>query len=139
MILAETGRLLFAEEGPPRAFPFIVQGAYAAGALLVGAIIIAMVGRWRKRNADAAQSASDQLAHFRSLYEKGEIDQKEYDSLRRVLGGELRRGTKRVPHPETIQPVGEKKPIAPPESEIDKPPPEPPPANGKPPDGPAIS
>ena len=88
---------LFAAEDKPYAFPFLVQGLYLAGALLVGAVIIALVNRWRKSARDVRLTASDQMAHFRALYEKGLLSQEEFDSLRRVLGGELRRSLKTKP------------------------------------------
>ena len=88
---------LFAAQEKPYAYPFLVQGLYIAGALLVGAVIIALVNRWRKNANDSRYGPSDQMAHFRSLYEKGQITQEEFDSLRRVLGGELRRAARAKP------------------------------------------
>ena len=67
LILAATdptvlgGRLLWA------ALPLI-------GALLVGALILYLIDRWRKRAAveeERACAPNDQLSHFRSLYEQG--------------------------------------------------------------------
>jgi hypothetical protein len=114
---------LLAAEDKPNPFPFLLQGTYIAGALLVGAVIIALVNRWRKNAADSRLSASDQMAQFRALYEKGQLSQEEYESLRRVLGGELRRSLK-------VKPTGT--PAAVPPAE---PTPAPPAAKEPPPNG----
>jgi hypothetical protein len=70
----------------------LVYGASLAGALLIGAVVIALVGRWRRRTAREtdALNASEQLAHFRTLYERGTISQEEYNRLRALLGSQLR-------------------------------------------------
>jgi outer membrane biosynthesis protein TonB len=99
MFLLETAAsalALFADE-EIKPYPFVIQGLWIAGALLVAAVIIALANKWRKSGGNARLSASDQLGHFRELFEEGVIDQEEYDSLRRVLGGELRRTAKPKP------------------------------------------
>ena len=69
----------------------LVTGLCLAGALLVGALIIAVVSRWRKNSpAREDQAPTAQLAHFRSLYEKGAISQEEFERLRTLLGPRLR-------------------------------------------------
>jgi hypothetical protein len=60
------------------------------GALLVGALVVALVRRWQKSERPLGPSPSDQLAEFRSLYEKGVISEEEFKRLRAKLGGELR-------------------------------------------------
>jgi hypothetical protein len=69
----------------------LLPGVYLAGALLVGAVIVGVVSRWRRLTRGPTCSPSDQLAHFRSLYERGAISEEEFNRLRAVLGGELRR------------------------------------------------
>ena len=59
-------------------------------ALLVGAVIIAVVSRWRKRSATEGLTAGDQLAHFRRLYELGTITKEEYEAVRTRLASKLR-------------------------------------------------
>jgi hypothetical protein len=84
----------------------LLPGLYLAGALLVGAAVIALASRWRKRTAgggEDASHASDQLAHFRSLYERGAISQEEYNRLRALLSGQLREALE-VPPPPTAEP-----------------------------------
>jgi hypothetical protein len=60
------------------------------GVLLVGALIIWWVDRWRKRSADAEDSSGDQLAHFRELYEQGNLSAEEFERIRGLLGKRLR-------------------------------------------------
>jgi hypothetical protein len=60
------------------------------GALLVGAVVVAFFRQWQKADKPLGPSASDQLAEFRSLYEKGVISEEEFKRLREKLGGEIR-------------------------------------------------
>ena len=46
--------------------------------------------RWRKRPTEERVSAGDQLSHFRSLYDRGEISREEFDRIRTRLGGKMR-------------------------------------------------
>src|SRR6059058_2795335 len=66
------------------------------GALIVGAVIIGMVERWRKRSV-AGPSAGDQLSHFRELYEQGTITREEFERIRGRLAGKLRDELKLAP------------------------------------------
>jgi hypothetical protein len=90
-------------------------GLLAAGALLVGAFIVAVANRWRRRG-DERPSASDQLAQFRSLYDQGHMSKEEFDRIRARLGGQLREemalppGAGKAPPP----PDGPRLPEAPP-------------------------
>jgi hypothetical protein len=112
------------------------------GALLLGAVIIAVTQRWRRR-ADDRLSASDQLATFRELYEEGELSEDEFNSLRKLLGGQMlkevapgggdpaRKG-QRAPTAEAEAPTGKavppNAPLLPPAPSDSQPPPAPPPA-----------
>jgi hypothetical protein len=62
------------------------------GALLAGALVIYLFDRWRKRRAARADlcDPNDQLSHFRSLYEKGEMSREEYEQVRTLLAAQLR-------------------------------------------------
>lgn len=73
-------------------------GAYLAGALLVGALAVELFRRYLRVGRGERLTASDQLAHFRSLYEQGTISEEEFNSLRSLLGDELRRAA-RIPAP----------------------------------------
>jgi hypothetical protein len=75
----------------PQNYQLLVTSLCLVAALLVGALVIALVNRWRRRSeAKEDLSPSAQLAHFRSLYEAGTISQEEFDRLRAVLGGRMR-------------------------------------------------
>jgi hypothetical protein len=80
--------------GPPRVSEwsprFLWPAVALVAALLIGAIIIALVDRWRKRPLQDRPSANDELAEFRSLYERGELSREEYDKIRSRLGERLR-------------------------------------------------
>jgi hypothetical protein len=80
---------------------FLVPAAMLAGALLVGALVIAYVSRWRRRADRDLLQPDDQLAHYRSLYEQGAMSQDEFERVKARLGSDLRRRPRpRVPHPE---------------------------------------
>ncbi|GIW80070.1 MAG: hypothetical protein KatS3mg105_1877 [Gemmatales bacterium] len=57
--------------------------------ILLGAAIIAWAKRYFQRSKEVP-GVSQQLAHFRSLYEAGEITKEEYESVRALLGNKLR-------------------------------------------------
>ena len=127
--------LTLLQAAPPQGPPSKLGGEllWAAlpliGILLVAALVIYFVDRWRKRAAAAQEEAecSDQLSHFRSLYERGEMSQEEYDRVRLLLAGQMR---KRLNVPTSPAP-----PAAPPETNIQAAPPGPqtPPPPGAPP------
>ena len=71
--------------------PMLTAGLYLAGVLLAAAVILALLQRWRRSSADDRLSPADQLAQFRSLYEQGLLSQEEFERLRKLLGGEIRR------------------------------------------------
>lgn len=72
--------------------PFLGPGLMLAGALLAGAFAIALLRRWQRATASPIEEASDQLSHYRALYEKGAISDAEYQGLRRALSRELAQG-----------------------------------------------
>jgi hypothetical protein len=55
-----------------------------------GAIVILWVDRWRKRASAARLTPSDELAHFRVLYEQGELSREEFERIRARLSRRLR-------------------------------------------------
>jgi len=84
--------------------PILTTALYFVGALLIGALVITVVNRWRKKAAGSESlSAVDQLAHFRTLFEQGELSEEEFNQLRAVLGGKIRRKRGEAKHPE-LQP-----------------------------------
>ena len=60
------------------------------GALLLGAVLISLVERWRKRSASAGLTAGDQLSHFRELYARGVLTKEEFEQIRAQLADKLR-------------------------------------------------
>ncbi len=87
-----------------------------AGVILILALVIVWVDRWRKRPVTPGTSAGDQLSHFRELYERGELSAEEYARVRGLLSERLRHELQ-VPAP-------------PPEIELDPTAPPPPSADG---------
>src|SRR5437660_779140 len=61
-----------------------------AGIIVLGAVAIALLDRWRKRSIPTACDVNDQLAQFRELYDKGELSQEEFDRIRARLSEQLR-------------------------------------------------
>lgn len=64
---------------------------WVVGALLLGAAIIAYVKNWRQRPVSFHLSASEQLARFRLLYERGELSPEEFGRIESRLNERLRR------------------------------------------------
>lgn len=58
-------------------------------ALLLGAFIIAAVRRWQQMGSRGL-TANDQLAQYRRLHARGEIDDDEFRRLRELLSGQIR-------------------------------------------------
>jgi hypothetical protein len=81
-------------ELPARSFASDPRLYWAALALvliiLLGALVIAGLDRWRKRSVLESSTANDQLARFRELYEQGELSQHEFEQIRASLGPQLR-------------------------------------------------
>jgi hypothetical protein len=51
------------------------------GVLFVGAIVLWLVDKWRRRNDCDTDNPSLSLSHFRGMFEAGEITQAEYDKI----------------------------------------------------------
>jgi hypothetical protein len=68
-------------------FRLLLPGALLAGTLLLAAIAIALVSRWRRRSGSECLTPADQLTHFRSLYERGTISAEEFQRVRAFLAG----------------------------------------------------
>lgn len=95
---------------------FLINSMYLVVALLAGALLIALVSRWRKGQRGDPVSPSNQLAHYRSLYEKGEISQEEFQQLRSLLGGKIRAESKVAPTPSAPPPADDRIQAAPPDN-----------------------
>lgn len=62
-------------------------GFALVAALLVGAIALAWVERWRRRMQSSVVSAADELVAYRLSYERGELSEVEYQRIRDRLTG----------------------------------------------------
>jgi hypothetical protein len=99
--------------------------------LLLGAAVLALVDRWRKRPAPDRLSPGDQLSHFRTLYEQGQLSREEFERIRGRLSRELRAeldlpAVPPAPSPSPLPPRVRREGAGPPE------PPPPPPTTGPP-------
>ena len=64
-------------------------GAYLAGALLVGALVMELFRRYLRAERNDRLSDSEQLTQYRKLYEQEAISEEEFNRLRAVLSGGL--------------------------------------------------
>jgi hypothetical protein len=101
--ITEAGVLLAGAWSPA----LLITSLYLAGALLLGAAVIAAVSRWRRRYGTERLTPSDQLSQFRSLYEKGELSAEEFARLRTLLTGQAHEA------PASPPPVGSTPPSQP--------------------------
>jgi hypothetical protein len=103
------------------------------GALLLGAVILSWAKQWRKRAAPTPSSANEQLAHFRTLYERGELKPDEFERVRARLAEHLRAEMAATPGEEPLEITSlapPPKPEGPPDRQTPtEPPPKSPPEN----------
>src|SRR5579871_2137594 len=113
----------------PKFIRILIATGLLAGALLVGAIVVAFFDRWRKRRANETYTTHDQLTSFRLLYERGELSQEEYERIRVRLLAQLKASG--TPDAAMQDEAGEV-PTTPAEEEVAPPAPDPPapPATG---------
>ncbi len=111
--------------------PVLITTAILSGALLLAALVIAVVKQWQKRNQqrNGNSASGDQLSHFRSLYERGDMSREEFERVRALLGKRLR---KELAVPAPPPPAAQ----APPDGQAPPPEPPAPPEAGPPPASP---
>jgi hypothetical protein len=90
----------------------------ATGLLVVSLLVAAFVVWLAKKYSEGGEegpSENDQLSHFRTLYEKGEISEEEFNQLRGTLSGGQREqlGLKKPKPAPTIPPPSEEGPREP--------------------------
>ncbi len=91
--------VIFAADNP-FARPEIIYGGIAlVGAMLVGAIAIAIADKWRKKSMTPMQDDANELSHFRDMYEHGEITEEEYNELRRRVADKVKSAQTSLPEP----------------------------------------
>ena len=80
---------LLAEEKDNR-IQLILAAFGILAVVLVGAGLIDLAKRWRKRPFQPRMSASEQLAVFREQFEKGQIKPEEFEKIRTLLNERIR-------------------------------------------------
>lgn len=81
---------------PPPGNPFdrpeiLWATAGIAAALVVGAVVVLWVDRWRKKGLTPESGRSvDELTEYRRLYDAGEITEEEYKKLRAQLADRVK-------------------------------------------------
>ena len=92
--------------------------------LLVAAMFLSWLQRWRKRQLSDSFSADlEQFATYKQMYERGDLTQEEYDRIRRKEA--TRVSGKIVPKTETPGPIVQETPAQPEPKEPDSPPSQP--------------
>jgi len=91
-------------------------GLAIAVALMLLALIVVWLQRWRKQLDADQPTPDDELTHFRVLYERGEISREEFDRIKARLQQRLRQvldmppspapGPNLPPNPSTSPPPG---------------------------------
>jgi hypothetical protein len=122
-------------------------GPAIAGFLLLMALVVSWVRKWHRSTPQEGLTASDQLAQFRELYERGEMSKEEFARVRQLLMGRVKqelnlppgRSTETQPPPhyewiteDLLVPDEETEPAPPGEKPTATPPAEPPPTNPAP-------
>jgi hypothetical protein len=98
---------LLAEETSERRIRLILAAFAIVIIILIGAGVIEVVKRWRKRPYQSKISASEQLAQFRESFEKGQISQEEFERIRALLNERIRQEME-VPAAASATPQDEK-------------------------------
>lgn len=80
-------------------FPLLWSILPVVGVILLAAGVIAWVKRWRERGSREQLTSSEDLAHFRNLFECGEMSAEEFGRVRALLGDRLRKEINISPEP----------------------------------------
>jgi hypothetical protein len=83
----------------------VVTGLLALS-FLVGAILVWLADRWRRRQMSDETRPGEEMTSFRALYERGEISKEEYDRIRTRMAEKLKQKL-------NVQPTGAKLPATP--------------------------
>jgi len=81
---------------PKRSDPFLQRGedwlvvGLLAGTLLVAAVVVWAVDRWRKRITSETGRSGEELTSFRAMYERGEITEEEYNRVRNKVASRVK-------------------------------------------------
>jgi len=84
---------------------FLWLVAALVGAMLLGAILLSWIERWRKRQmSDGPVGDVKQLGGYRAMLERGELTQQEYDRIKHKEARRLRNKIVAKPEPEPQAP-----------------------------------
>src|SRR5687768_3769671 len=125
---------MFAQAPPTTARPqavlqsteFYLALGVLAGVLLVGAVVLHFVDRWRKRQSDAADARREStldLTTYREMYEDGEITQSEYERIRNKIAAKMKQEVGLAERPPPAPPPQPPKPEELPPADGSQPPP----------------
>src|SRR5262249_9174561 len=87
--------LLGAEKGVLDFFDprLLLAGGMLSGSLLLFAIILVLVKRWRKKQEVIMPSTSEQLNSYRQLFDEGDLTKEEFNRIRARLLERMRKET----------------------------------------------
>jgi hypothetical protein len=86
------------------------------GVLLLGAVLISRLDRWRKRQMEETEDeveTAEQVGTFRALYERGELSKEEYDRVLRRVAERAGARPKPVTAPASAPPATQEPPPPP--------------------------
>jgi hypothetical protein len=90
--------------------------------LLLGAILISWIERWRKRQlSDSTAADIEQISSYRTMFERGELTIEEYERIKRKEAHRLR--DKLIAKPDQPKPPAKAPPAQPSPKEPEPPPP----------------
>jgi hypothetical protein len=69
---------------------FLIVVGILMATLLVGALVLAYVDRWKKRQMADNPTDMDQLGSFRAMFERGELNHEEYEKIRNRVAGRIK-------------------------------------------------
>jgi hypothetical protein len=89
-------------QGDPLRQPEIIWGTVALmGALLLGAAVLHIVDRWRKKSETGSPDSTSALTDYRGMFERGEITEDEYIRLRDKVARQVKAPAKPPVAPQT--------------------------------------
>jgi hypothetical protein len=92
---------------------FLWTGVLAV-VIIAGALVIARVDRWRKRQMESGDDAPTHIGSFREMFDNGELSREEYDEvLRRMAAKAGAKGKVAAPSPDSPPTSPENPPPAP--------------------------
>jgi hypothetical protein len=81
---------IFAQLKPGQQERLLAAAGLLALAILVGAGLLALIDRWRKRQMSDTRSEAASLTSYRAMLESGELSQEEYDKILARAAGKLK-------------------------------------------------